>query len=69
MAQQLQVTYASGRDEVEQRETRNMEKAGRKLGCRDMLMVTLDLEDMLPVQKGAIRCVPLWKWLLGADAL
>ncbi|MEW5936399.1 MAG: ATP-binding protein [Candidatus Thermoplasmatota archaeon] len=66
VAQLLQVTYASGRDEVEMREIRSMEKASRELGCRDMVMVTWDLEDKLPVQKGEIRCVPLWKWLLGA---
>ncbi|MBC7113044.1 MAG: ATP-binding protein, partial [Candidatus Methanomethyliales bacterium] len=40
--QLIQVTYASGRDEIEKREIRAMIKASEQLNCRDLLIITWD---------------------------
>ncbi|MEM0172495.1 MAG: ATP-binding protein [Candidatus Bathyarchaeia archaeon] len=64
--QLIQVTYASGRDEIERRETRALAKAAEQLKCKDLLMITWDLEDELKVNNKTIKCTPLWKWLLAS---
>ncbi len=55
----IQVTYASGRDEVERRELKALEKASEELRCRNKTVITWNYQE-----EGAIRFVPLWKWLL-----
>ena len=61
----IQVTYASGRDEVERRELKSLVKAGNELKCKDLLLITWDYEDEIKMDGKTIRCIPLWKWLLG----
>ncbi len=67
--QLIQVTYASGRDEIERRETRALTKAAEQLKCKDLLMITWDLEDELKANNEIIKCTPLWKWLLASKAV
>ncbi len=55
----IQVTYASGKDEIERREIRALDKASEELRCEKKTVITWDYEE-----KGEIRYVPLWKWLL-----
>ena len=55
----IQVTYASGKDEVEKREIRALEKAAEELKCEKKTVITWDYEE-----EGDIKFVPLWKWLL-----
>ena len=55
----IQVTYASGKDEVERRELRALEKASEELRCKKKTVITWDYEE-----DGEVRFVPLWKWLL-----
>ena len=55
----IQVTYASGKDEIERRELRALEKAAEELGCKNKTVITWDYEE-----DGEIRFIPLWKWLL-----
>ncbi|RLF30478.1 MAG: AAA family ATPase, partial [Thermoplasmata archaeon] len=62
--QLIQVTYASGRDEIERREIKSLVKAGNELKCKDLLLITWDYEDELKVDNKTIRCAPLWEWLL-----
>jgi len=45
--QLIQATYASGRDEIEKREIKVLEKASTLLNCRDLLCITWDYEDEL----------------------
>ncbi|AGB04676.1 putative ATPase (AAA+ superfamily) [Aciduliprofundum sp. MAR08-339] len=59
MKELIQVTYASGRDEIERREIKALEKAGEELNCKNKTVITWDYEE-----KGEINFVPLWKWLL-----
>ncbi|MCS6785173.1 MAG: ATP-binding protein [Candidatus Caldarchaeum sp.] len=61
----IQVTYASSRDEIDRRELRSLIYAGDVLGCSKFLVVTWDYEDEFEVGSDVVRCVPLWKWLLG----
>ncbi|MCD6411560.1 MAG: ATP-binding protein [Thermoplasmata archaeon] len=62
--QLIQVTYASGRDEIEKREIRSLIKASDELKCKNLSLITWDYEDELKIEDKTIRCIPLWKWLL-----
>jgi len=62
--QLMQVTYASGRDEIEKREIKTLIKAGNELNCNNLLIITWDYEDEIVVENKKIKAVPLWKWLL-----
>ena len=63
--QLIQVTYASGRDEIEKREIRSILKASKELGCKNLLIITWDFEGEETLERQKVRFVPLWKWLLG----
>ncbi|CAD6491449.1 MAG: AAA domain protein [Candidatus Argoarchaeum ethanivorans] len=58
--QLIQVTYAGNREDIAARGTRALVKAGEELRCDDLLVITWDYES----DSGAIRFLPLWKWLL-----
>ncbi|MCM8803548.1 MAG: ATP-binding protein [Candidatus Omnitrophica bacterium] len=62
--QLIQVTYASSRDEIEKREIKALIKASELLKCKDLLVITWDYEDELKIKNKAIKCLPLWKWLI-----
>jgi len=55
----IQVTYASGKDEIDKRELRAMERAAEELRCKRKTVITWDYEE-----DGEVRFVSLWKWLL-----
>ena len=63
--QLIQVTYASARDEVNNREIKALLKASDLLRCKDLLVITWDFEAEEEIKSKKIRFVPLWKWLLG----
>ena len=65
--QLIQVTCASGRDEIDRREIRGLLKAGDLLKCRDLLVVTWDYEAEEEVKGKKIKFVPLWRWLTMRD--
>ena len=60
----IQVTYASGKEEIENREIKSLIKASEELKCKDLLIITWDYEDEITINNKKIRCLPLWKWLL-----
>jgi predicted AAA+ superfamily ATPase len=62
--QLVQVIYAHSKDELEKREIRSLLKVSEILGCRDLLIITWDYEDVLKINNSEIKCIPLWKWLL-----
>ena len=62
--QLVQVTYAHSKDELEKREIRSLLKVSEILGCKDLLIITWDYEDVLKINNSEIKCIPLWKWLL-----
>ncbi|MGC8949593.1 MAG: DUF4143 domain-containing protein [Thermoprotei archaeon] len=65
VSQLIQVTYASSMDEIEKRENKSLLKASEVLKCKNLLVITWDLEDQLKVGGKTIKYVPLWKGLLG----
>jgi len=62
--QLIQVTYASGRDEVDRREVKALLKTGRELDCKNLQVITWDYEDELKMENRKIRFTPLWRQLL-----
>lgn len=60
----IQVTYASGKDEIEKRETRALLKASEELRCKNLKIITWDYEDEETIGGRKIRYIPMWKWLL-----
>ena len=62
----IQVTYASGRDEIEGREIKSLIKASNELKCKNLEIITWDYEDEINLDGKTIKCIPLWKWLLHA---
>jgi len=61
--QLIQVTYASGKDEISSIEIKAMLKASNELKCKNLLILTWDYEDEFEVENRKIKCIPLWKWL------
>jgi predicted AAA+ superfamily ATPase len=61
--QLIQVTYASGKDEIEKREIQALLKASQLLKCKNLLCITWDYEDELKIKNKKIKFLPLWKWL------
>jgi predicted AAA+ superfamily ATPase len=62
--QLIQVTYASGRDEVERREIEALVRASEELRCKNLLMITWDYEGEIKAGGREIKAIPMWKWLL-----
>ena len=60
----IQVTYASSKDEIENREIKSLLKAGDELKCKNLKIITWDYEDDVVFDDKIIRCIPLWRWLL-----
>ena len=56
----IQVTNASSKDEIAERETRAIEGACEVLECEKKTIITWDYEEV----EGDIEYIPLWKWIL-----
>jgi len=62
--QLIQVTYASGRDEIERREIKAIVKASKELKCKNLLIISWDYEGDIRAEGRLVSCIPLRKWLL-----
>jgi predicted AAA+ superfamily ATPase len=62
--QLVQVTNATTKQEVNQREAKAMLEASEKLKCDNLLIITWDYENVEEEQGKKIIFTPLWKWLL-----
>jgi len=60
----IQVTYATDVVDIDNREFRALRKASESLNCRDLKIITWDVEDVLNRDGRKIKLIPLWKWLL-----
>ncbi len=60
----IQVTYASSREEIKNREIESLIKASKTLKCKRMCCITWDYEGEEKVRGGRIKFIPLWRWLL-----
>jgi predicted AAA+ superfamily ATPase len=65
--QLIQVTYASSKNDIDEREIKGLVKASDAFMCKDLLIITWDYENMLNIGNKMIKCVPLWKWLLNKN--
>ncbi|MGQ9596598.1 MAG: ATP-binding protein [Thermoproteota archaeon] len=63
--QLIQVTYASNKSEVKEREVEALIKASADLSCKKLLVITWDYEDEEKTDRRTIKYIPLYKWLLG----
>jgi len=61
----VQVTYANRVEDIKEREMKGILAASRALKCKDLMVITWDLEAEKIVDGSKITFVPLWKWLLG----
>ncbi len=64
VSQLIQVTYASAKDEIMQREIKALIKASTKLNCKNLTIITWDYEDKIKADRKTIDVTPLWKWFL-----
>ena len=62
--QLIQVTYASGKDEIEEREVKSLLKASKEIKCKDLSVITWNYEDAVKINNRIVKFIPLWKWLL-----
>jgi predicted AAA+ superfamily ATPase len=60
----IQVTYASGRDEIEEREVKSQLKASKITGCKNLRIITWNYEGIDKIDDRTIKFTPLWGWLL-----
>jgi len=60
----IQVTNISSREEIEKREIDSLIKASEKLNCKNLILITWDLDDEIISNNIKINCIPLWKWLV-----
>ncbi len=62
--QLIQVTYASDRSDIKDREVGNLLVASKELHCGNLLVITWDYEAEENIKGKKIKFIPLWKWLL-----
>ena len=62
--QLVQVTYASNKEEIKEREITALLKAGKEFGCNDLLVITWEYEDEEVIDEMDVVYMPLWKWLM-----
>ena len=56
----IQVTYASNKNDIKERELISLTKASHKLKCQKLTVLTWDYEST----ENSMQFIPLWKWLL-----
>jgi predicted AAA+ superfamily ATPase len=60
----IQVCYSLKDAETRQREASALTKLADRLPVKDMMIITKDEEDVIPLDDHHIVVMPLWKWLL-----
>ena len=63
ITQLLQVTYASERSAINDREINNLLVASKELHCNNLLIITWGYEAEEKVDSKTVKFIPLWKWL------
>jgi hypothetical protein len=60
----IQACYDISNFNTREREIGSLFKASKKLNCKNLLIISWDLEEEVTYKGKKIRIVPLWKWLL-----
>ncbi len=68
IAELLQVSFSLSGERTKSREVRSLLKASRVLGCKKLEIITWEEEGEEELEwwgnRGKVRFIPLWKWLL-----
>ena len=64
----IQVTYASSRDGVKEREISSLLSASKELKCNKLKIITIDYEGSETIEGKQIEFIPLWRWLLSENS-
>jgi len=67
--QLIQVTYATERYEVNERETKSLLKASKELRCKNLLVITWDYSGKEKIGTKEVTFIPMWSWLLQGNRL
>ncbi len=59
----IQVTYASGKNDVKERELKSLIKASDELKCKKLTIITWDYAEAIALKGKNILCKPMWQWL------
>lgn len=62
--QLVQVSYDISDPDTRKRELKAMLRAGEELDCRNLFVITWDLEGEEDIKNQKVIYIPLWKWLL-----
>ena len=62
--QLINVTYASTKNEIAEREINSLIEISELLNCKNLLLITWDYENEIKIDNKKITAIPLWKWLL-----
>lgn len=61
----IQVCFRLGEDETTKREVQALEKLDKLFDLQELIIVSRDTEDVIPLRNGkSIQVIPVWKWLL-----
>jgi len=60
----IQVSYQMNDEETRKREVGGLLEAAQATGCRELIIVTMDMETEWQEQDMVIRVLPAWKWML-----
>ncbi len=63
VAELIQVTYDLNEGN-EKRETRSLLGASKAIRCKNLTIITWDIEKTLTRGRKKIKCIPIWKWIL-----
>ena len=63
MQELIQVTFASSRVEIQERETKALVKAAKSLRQSKGTVITWDFEDSTTIDGIEVAFTPVWKWL------
>jgi len=61
----IQACYISDLHNLPDREVKALKKAAEDLECENLEIVTWDLEIAISSDKYKIKCIPMWKYLIG----
>lgn len=64
--QLIQVTYASSKEQIREREISALVAASKETRCNNLMVLTWDYEEKQKVGGKEIIFLPIWKWLLGS---
>ena len=67
--QLIQVTYATGKEEVNERENKSLLKASKELRCKNLFVITWDFSGKEKIGGKEVTFIPLWSWLLQNERL